>query len=181
MEIVFIPLLIFIARILDVSIATIRIVLLNKGSEFWAPVLGFIETLIWVVAIGQIMQNLDTPITYFAYAGGFAAGTYIGIWIEKKIAMGTSLIQVITKKEATSLVGVLRKRGIRTASVKATDSSGPINILYITTRRKDLGSIFKIIKSNNAKAFVTVEELTVANDDQMHHRKRAFKKIGKTK
>lgn len=181
MELVLIPLLIFVARILDVSIATIRIVLLNKGSEFWAPALGFVETLIWVMALGQIMQNLNSPINYFSYAAGFAAGTYIGILIEKKIAMGTSLIQVITKGEASSLVEVLRHMKLRLASVKAEGNDGPINILYITTRRKDLSSIFKIIKFHNPKAFVTVEELTIANDDQMHHCKRLFKKLGKTK
>ncbi len=181
MEFFLVPLLIFVARILDVSIATIRIVLLNKGSEFWAPVLGFIETLIWVIAIGEIMKNLGSPITYLAYAGGFAAGTYIGVILEKKIAMGTSLIQVITKVEAASLAEVLRHMKLPIASVKAEGNEGPINILYITTRRKDLSSIFKIIKFHNPSAFVTVEELTIANDDQMHHRKRAFKKIGKTK
>ena len=181
MEELIVPLLIFAARILDVSIATIRIVLLNKGSEFWAPVLGFVETLIWVIAIGEIMKNLGSPVTYIAYAGGFAAGTYVGVLLEKKIAMGTSLIQVITKKEATNLVGVLRKLGIRTALVKATNSEGLINILYITTRRNNLANIFKIIKSHNPRAFVTVEELTVANDDEIHRRKHALRKIGKTK
>lgn len=181
MEIIIIPLLIFCARIFDVSVSTVRIILINKGQGVWAPMLGFFEALIWVIVISQVMQNLDSPINYVAYAGGFAAGTYIGILIEKKLAMGTSLIQVITKKEASILVEALQNRGLRTASVKARGNSGPVSILYITTRRKDLDSIFQLIKKHNPNAFVTVEELTVANDDEMHRRKRAFIKVGKTK
>jgi uncharacterized protein YebE (UPF0316 family) len=180
MEDIFIPILIFFARIFDVSISTLRIMLLNKGQKFIAPLLGFFEALIWVIVISQVMKNLDSPINYIVYAGGFAMGTLVGILLEKKLAVGTSFIQVITKKEASNLVKVLRAKKLRIASVKAQGNDGPVNILYIMTRRKDLDSIFKMIRFHNPRAFVTVEELTVANNECMQ-RKKAFRRVGKTK
>ena len=68
------PLLIFLARICDVTIGTMRIIMVSKGKKLLAPVLGFFEVLIWVMAIGKIMQNLSNPVCYIAYAGGFAIG-----------------------------------------------------------------------------------------------------------
>ena len=94
MSVILIPILIFVARIFDVSISTLRIILVNKGHSLLAPLLGFFEALIWVIVISQVMQNLDSPFNYFAYAAGFAAGTYVGIFMDKKLAMGTSLIKL---------------------------------------------------------------------------------------
>ena len=97
------PFLIFLARICDVTIGTIRIILVSKGRKNMAPFLGFFEVFIWILAISRIMQNLNNPICYIAYAGGFAAGNYIGMMVEEKIALGVILIRIITHKEATYL------------------------------------------------------------------------------
>jgi uncharacterized protein YebE (UPF0316 family) len=75
------PLLIFLARVVDVSMGTIRVIFVSRGLKYLAPVVGFFEVLIWLLAIGQIMKNLSSPLCYVAYAGGFAAGNYIGIVI----------------------------------------------------------------------------------------------------
>ncbi len=71
---IILPLLIFLARIMDVSINTMRIIFMLNGKKFISTILGFFEALIWLIAISQIFQNLDSVITYLAYAGGFAAG-----------------------------------------------------------------------------------------------------------
>ena len=88
---VILPLLIFCARITDVSIGTVRIVFIAKGMRLWAPVLGFFEVLIWLVAISQIIKNLTNPVTFVAFASGFAMGNYVGLLIEHKLAMGLAL------------------------------------------------------------------------------------------
>ncbi|GAE87820.1 hypothetical protein JCM21531_1220 [Acetivibrio straminisolvens JCM 21531] len=81
--------LIFFSRIIDVTIGTIRIIFVSRGKKYLAPVLGFFEVLVWIVAISQVMQNLNNFACYFAYAAGFATGTFVGIIIEEKLAIGT--------------------------------------------------------------------------------------------
>ena len=98
---IILPLLIFLARICDVTLGTIRIIAVSKGLKRLAPFLGFFEVFIWILAISRIMQNLNNPICYIAYAGGFAAGNYVGMKVEEKVALGIILIRVITYKEAT--------------------------------------------------------------------------------
>jgi len=78
---VVLPVLIFIARVADVSLGTVRVIFITRGLKYFAPIVGFLEILIWLLAIGQIMRNLSHPICYIAYAGGFATGNYVGIWI----------------------------------------------------------------------------------------------------
>ncbi len=87
---IIIPLLICLARIIDVSLGTVRIILVSKGAKIIAPILGFFEVLIWLIAIGQVMQNLTNVMNYFAYAFGFAIGNYIGILKAKVFQASTS-------------------------------------------------------------------------------------------
>ena len=104
---VVVPVLIFAARALDVSIGSIRVIFLARGRRV-AAILGFFEVLIWLVVITHIMRNLSNPVTYIAYAAGFATGTYVGILLEGKPALGTLLVQVITEEDATELLHCLR-------------------------------------------------------------------------
>jgi len=179
------PLLIFVARIFDVSIGTLRIIFLNKGYGSIAPILGFFEVLIWIVVIGQVMQNVNSLVNYIAYAGGFAAGTYVGMRIEQRLAIGTNLIQVITRKAASRLVRELRRRRVRTASVQGVGNNGPINILYITTARSNLAPLFTMIKKYNPNAFVTVEGVRIidalSSNKTRISKRFHFRKTNKTK
>ena len=109
--------LIFLARLLDVTIGTIRIISVSRGRKYLASVLGFFEILIWLIAITQIMQNLTNCVYYLAYAGGFAAGNFFGICLEEKLAMGTVLIRVITKKDASALIEFLKQEKYMVTSV----------------------------------------------------------------
>ena len=135
---VILPLLIALARIIDVSIGTIRIVLLAKGNRTIAPILGFFEVIIWLLSISQIMQNLDNIVSYIAYGAGFAAGNWIGLIIEDKLALGDLQIRVITKKTATELIQYLKKEGYGITSLKAQGARGDVNIFYTIIHRKDL-------------------------------------------
>src|SRR5690606_10619587 len=93
---VFIPILIFFAGEGVVYLNNLLVMFVLNGKKNVAPILGFFEALIWLLAIGQIIQNIDNPISYLAYAGGFAAGTYVGMTIEEKLALGRVLVRVIT-------------------------------------------------------------------------------------
>src|SRR5512138_3573680 len=106
---VILPLLIFFARIMDVSIGTLRLIFVSKGYKFYAPLLGFFEVIVWLLAIGQIMQHLDNFLCYVAYGLGFATGNYLGIILEEKMSLGTVLIRVVPKVDTTNLINQLRE------------------------------------------------------------------------
>lgn len=157
------PLLIFLARILDVTIGTLRIIFVSKGLKHFAAVLGFFESLIWLIAVTQVMQNLNSWHTYIAFALGFGAGNYVGIVLEERIALGNLLIRVITQKEANELVSVLRKEGYGVTSVEARGESGPVKLIFSITKRKNVNKIISIIKKYNPNAFYTIEDMRYVN------------------
>lgn len=153
------PLLIFVARICDVTIGTIRIIMVSKGRKTLAPVLGFFEIFIWVLAISRIMQNLDNPICYLAYAGGFAAGNYIGMRVEEKIAIGSILIRIVTCNVGHDLIKALQDKGFGITSVDADGSHGKVNIIFSIIKRSEFKKVVEIINSYNPDAFYSIEDL----------------------
>lgn len=168
MDILVIPLFIFLARIVDVSLGTIRIILLSKGYKLIVPLIGFFEAFVWVIAISRIMQNLDNWICYVAYAGGFATGNYVGILLEQKLALGFEMVRVITKMEAEDLVNELRSKGYGVTFVEARGAKGDVGVVYIIIKRKRLQQVISIIRKFNPNALYTVEDIRFVNKDIYH-------------
>lgn len=162
--IILLPFLIFFARIIDVSIGTVRIILVSKGHKYLAPILGFFEVLIWIVAMGKIMQNLDRWYYYLFYAAGFATGNLVGMIIEEKIALGFLGIRIITKKPANDLIQRMRESGYGITSVPAEGATGLVHVLFATVKRKNLNELLVIIKEFNPKAFYTIEDIKMVSD-----------------
>ena len=154
---VVLPLLIFAARIVDVSMQTVRIVFVSRGNRILAPLLGVFEVMIWLAAIGQSMRNLDNILCYVAYGGGFAAGTWIGMLIEEKLAIGTCLVRIITQKDASALIDALREADYGVTHVPAEGMRGKVSIVYSVVRRSCLPDVIRIIEEFNPRAFYTVE------------------------
>lgn len=154
-----IPLLIFVARVLDVTLGTIRVIFVSKGLKYLAPVVGFFEILIWLLAIGQIMSNLNNPACYIAYAGGFAMGNYVGIMIAEKLSLGVALLRVITQKDATELIQSLSSKKYGVTSVDGQGVHGKVSIIFTIVPRKEIQKVVDIVKKFNQKAFYTVEDI----------------------
>jgi uncharacterized protein YebE (UPF0316 family) len=153
------PLLIFVARILDVSIGTIRIVMVAKGQKILAPILGFFEVLIWLLAISRIFDNLDNWVCYLAYGAGFATGNYIGMYIEEKLAMGIIKIQIITRKPADTLIEKLYASGYGITHQDAQGTTETVSIIYSIIKRTELAKMTELIKTYNPKAFYSIEDV----------------------
>ncbi len=161
---VIIPLLIFCARMLDVSIGTLRVVFTSRGNKNVAPLLGFVEVLIWLVAIGQVMQNLNNVACYLAWAGGFAAGNFIGLSIEERLALGQVVIRTITAQPAVALIERLREEGYRLTVVDAQGARGPVNLLFLVVSRKKKDDVIKLITEFNPKAFYSIEDVRFVSE-----------------
>jgi len=139
------PLLIFLARICDVSIGTIRIIYIARGNKLVAPLLGFFEVLIWILAISRIMHHLDNWICYVAYAAGFATGNFFGLLLEEKMAKGIRGFRIITGNLKTPLIDALKKNGFGVTSVEALGAEGKVLIVYTIVQRQYVDDIVKLI------------------------------------
>jgi len=156
---VVLPLLIFFARILDVSIGTMRLIFVSKGLKLLAPLLGFFEVIIWLLAIGQIMQNLNNILCYLAYGLGFSMGNYIGILLEEKMSIGTVLVRVIPKLDVKNLIESLRTDNFAVSAVEIEGMKGKGKMLFSIINRKDIKAYVKIVHKFNPLAFYTIEDV----------------------
>jgi len=156
---VVLPLLIFIARICDQTIGTIRIVFISRGDKWISPILGFIEVIIWVLAIRQILYNLSNVVGYVAYAGGFATGNFIGMLIEEKIALGKRVVQIITQKDASKLIKFLTRKGYGITNIPAEGSRGNVNVIYTIIDRSDMERVIQLVERINPGAFYSVQNV----------------------
>jgi uncharacterized protein YebE (UPF0316 family) len=165
---VIMPILIFCARVMDVSINTLRIMFVMNGKKKIAPILGFFESLIWLLAIGQIFQNVNNPMSYIAYAGGFAMGTFVGMTIEEKLALGRVLVRVITPEPMPALIEYMKENNFRFTSVGAEGRYGKVNLLFTVMKRDDLTGFIGKVKSINDKAFYTIESVKRISEDDLN-------------
>ena len=159
---VILPLLIFLSRITDVSLGTVRLIFVSRGMKYVAPIVGFFEVLIWILVIGQIMQHLSNPICYVAYAGGFATGNFVGLLIAEKLSLGMVLIRVITPKEIGGLVECLKQRRYGVTSIEGQGANGPVEIVFTIVARRDVGTVVELVKKFTPQAFYSIEEVDFA-------------------
>lgn len=168
------PLLIFLFRIVDQSIGTIRLIFAAKGMKKLAPFFAFFESFIWLVAIGQIMKHLDNVYCYLAFAGGYAAGNYFGIILEEKLSIGTVVIRVIPKKDTTELIKHLRDLNYGVTVVPVDGMMGPTKMLFTTIRRKEAPHVIDIIHQHNPTAFYTIDEVKVVSGGYFERRNKSI-------
>ncbi|HOY39095.1 MAG: DUF2179 domain-containing protein [Bacteroidales bacterium] len=153
------PLLIFTARIFDVSIGTIRIIMVSRGKKLIAPLLGFFEVLIWIIAVSKIMEHLDNWVNFIFYAAGFAAGNYIGMILEEKLAMGTVGVRIVTARSGMQLIQTLKEKGYGLTFMNAQGREGEVNVIFLTVKRSSLKELIPLIQNFNPNAFYTIEDI----------------------
>lgn len=159
---VLLPILIFFARILDVSINTVRIIYVLGGRKVTSTLLGFFESFIWLMAIRQIFEHLDNWMCYVAYPAGFAAGIFVGMIIEEKIAYGKVIVRIITRKDVQTLLQYLSKEYHRYTYVKAEGPDGLENLVFTVLQREKLEQLLVRLKEILPTAFYTVEKVNRA-------------------
>lgn len=148
-------LFIFLARLLDVSMMTIRTLMVVRGKRMTAAIIGFVEVSIYIIALGEVFKNLNSWSNILAYSGGFAVGNYVGSYIEEKMAMGFLNIQVISKKCPDQLTETLRDDGFGVTVVEGEGRVDFRKILFIIAKRKDFPVIMDKVLASDPEAFVT--------------------------
>ncbi len=159
---VILPLIVFLARMTDVTLGTLRIMFTSRGKRNVAPLLGFVEVLIWIMVVGQVIQNVSSIVAYIGYAGGFAAGTFIGMKIEERLAYGTLVVRTILSQGGDELAKVLREAGYGVTAIDGKGAEGDVKLLFTIIKRKDLEKVANIIRQISPNAFFSVEEVRTA-------------------
>ncbi len=157
------PVVVFAAEVTVVTLSTIRIIFVSRGMKGLASTLGFFEVSIWLFAIGQIMQNLTDVGCYLGFAAGFTMGNYLGIIIEKKLAIGTVVLRAISNRNVGGLVNQLKLAGYGVTSMDAEGTHGPVKIVFTVLKRKHLPHAVGLVQAFDSKAFYSVDEIKEAS------------------
>lgn len=153
--------LIFVARVIDVSMATVRTLLVVQGLKIQASILGFFEIIIYVLALNSVVGALDNPMNLLVYAIGFAMGNYVGITIENKIALGKMSAQIILKTmDNDELIDILRDNGFGVTIMQGKGIKGKKEILIVALNRKDVVRLRNLVYEIDDTAFMTVNSIS---------------------
>jgi uncharacterized protein YebE (UPF0316 family) len=164
-------LLIFCLRLVDVSLGTVRLLMIGRGQRKIAPLLGFVEVTIWVIAISQVITNLDNIINILAYSGGFAAGTLVGMWIEDKLPLGHVGISVVSTTQGQEIAGKLRQADYGVTELIGSGQSGVVNLITTIVTRKDVKDVFQLVNQTDPRSFIAVDDMKVVKRGYMHSAK----------
>lgn len=155
------PLVIFCLRIFDVSFSTMRIILSVRNARWIVPVLAFFEVLIWILAAGNAIRHLSSPVHLLGYTTGFAAGTWVGLWIEQKLAFGWASVQVVSRGTDGRLAARLRDEGCAVTELGGTCGDAPLELLQSVVKRRALPALLATVDACDPDALVTVEQPNV--------------------
>jgi len=151
--------LVFFARLADVSLGTLRTIAIVHGRTMLAFWLGFFESAIWLAVVSTIVQTVyQQPLLGIVYAFGFASGNLVGIKIEKFIAMGHLILRIISRNNSSKIVSVVREKGFRVTTFVGEGKQGPVQELYVVCRRRDLKKLLTIALALDPEAFYVTEQ-----------------------
>jgi len=167
-DVVFTSLLIVAARVIDVSLGTLRTVSIMHGRRALALALGFVEILVWVLVVSEVIGSIKDNLVYgLAYAGGFALGTWLGMTIEQRLAMGTQVLRVFTR-QGDAMAASLRELGHRVTVFDGRGRNGPVSMLFVQSDRRRVGRMLATLRSIDPECYYTVDDIRLASIADAH-------------
>jgi uncharacterized protein YebE (UPF0316 family) len=168
-------LLIFVLRVIDVSMATTRLIFVVRGKPMLAASIGFFEVLIWMVTIGHALQHLNSVPHLLGYAGGFAVGSYVGVWLEGRLAIGLNAVQAVCRLDKERgdgrgrdhIASELRNAGFAVTEMTGRGRDGRVDLFSIVVPRRRVDSVTQILRAHDPRAFVTIEEVRATRGGYM--------------
>jgi len=151
--------LIFILRVFDMSLDTLRVLFVMRGRKAIAWVLGFCQSLIFVIAIGSVLSHLDNPLNVLGYAAGFATGNVVGLWIEGRLAIGHVQLSIISSRLGSAIADRMRAEGFAVTEIPARGKDGMVTLLSCSVLRKKVPLVHQIVNEVDESAFITAEDV----------------------
>ena len=151
--------LIFVLRVANMSLDTVRVMMVMRGRRLAAWILGFIQTVIYVGVLTTVIQDLTNVLNLVAYAGGFATGNVVGMWVEERLAIGHINLRIISPKLGNAIVRRLREKGYAVTEIPARGKDGAVTLLNASIYRRHVGEVMAIVQTVDAEAFMTAEDV----------------------
>lgn len=149
---------IFMLRVVNQSLDTLRVVMMLRGRKLETWILGFLETVIFIVALSSVITGLDNVLNIVGYSAGFATGNTLGMWVEDRLAIGFINLRIVSPKRGTALVQHLREAGYGVTEIPARGKDGMVSLINLSVRRKEVDQVQALVESVDGTAFVTSEE-----------------------
>lgn len=156
---VLLPLVIFFLRVMDMSLDTLRVLFVIRGHRPFAWMVGFFQSMIWVIAVTSVLSNLDNLWNLFGYAGGFATGNVVGMAIEERLALGYSNIRIISSRRGSAVAEAIRDSGYAATEIAGRGKDGTVAVITSSIRRRDIDALRRQVLQIDQDAFLTVEEV----------------------
>ena len=164
MDIWLLGIFVFIARIVDVSVGTLRTISIVQGRTKLSFFLAFIETSVWLLVLSAVLPKvMETPLLGLFYAFGFATGNVVGILVEKRLAMGYTNFRIITSKYVKEITGALREKGFAVTTFEGQGKDGVVTEIYVASERKNLSALIKLVKAIEPDAFYIAEQAGIVS------------------
>lgn len=151
--------LIFLLRVSDMTLDTLRVLVVMRGKKAIAWVLGFCQASIFVLAISSVLSNLDNPLNVIGYAAGFATGNVIGMLIEERLAIGHAHLNIVSSRYGNRIAEHLREQGYAVTEIPARGKDGSVLLLNASVMRKHVDKVRKLVNQVDPEAFITSEDV----------------------
>jgi len=152
------PILIFCLRVTDVSMATVRVLLIVRNAKWLVPIIGFFEVTLWVFAVSAVVQNLTSTFHLIGYAGGFATGNFVGMLIEERLALGLATMRTMVKQGGAELAAALRDAGFAVTEQTGRGRDGEVEVLYSVISRRKVAPYVDVVERLAPDSFLVVDE-----------------------
>jgi len=157
-ESLMLALVIFAARVVDVSLGTIRHAMIVRGKRFITFCIAFLESLVWVFAVSKVLSDLSEPMTALAFALGFATGTFVGMTIENLLKIGDQVVKVFSSK-GKEVAALLRDAGFRVTEFEGRGRDGQVILLFVQVRRRDAKKVLQTARGYDKNCYLVIEDI----------------------
>ncbi|HDN04751.1 MAG TPA: DUF2179 domain-containing protein [Chloroflexi bacterium] len=157
---ILIALLIFLVRVVATSLDTLRVIFTMRSNKIWVWILGFINSMIWVLTFAFVLSDINNFVNVLVYAGGFATGNVVGMWIEDKLAIGFTEIRIISPHWGAAILDALRENNYAVTEIPARGKDGVVSVITSSIRRSQVLEFEKLVLDIDKNAFITKEDVT---------------------
>ena len=156
---ILIALLIFLVRVVATSLDTLRVIFTMRSNKFWVWLLGFFNSMIWVLTFAFVLADIDNIVNVIVYAAGFATGNVMGMWIEDKLAFGFAEVRVISSQWGAAILEMLRENNFAVTEIPGRGKDGMVSVITTSVRRGQIQDIEKLVREVDENAFITTEDV----------------------
>lgn len=161
--------MIFGLRIVDISLYTLRIIMIARARKALAFTFAFFQSMVFVTAIRAVLANLDRPLMVLGYSAGFATGLVVGMWLESRLAIGYTHLRIISTSRGQEISERLRDEGFAVTEVACRGRDGTVTLLNCSVLRKDTQQVANLVAKIDANSFITAENVVSVQHGFWHH------------